>query len=76
MKTRQTAAVKAHRAKIKALLARDDAADFYGEITTPRMELVSRHLNLLNRKILTEGPSKIPKHVFDKIERVPDLMAS
>ncbi len=76
MKSRVAAAVKAHRAKIRDLLAREDAAEFYAEITSPRMQLISRHLNLLNRKILSEGPSRIPEHIFAKIERVPDLMAS
>lgn len=75
MKTRQAAAVKAHRAKINTLLTQQDAAEFYGQITSPRMQLISRHLNLLNRKVLTEGPTLIPEDVYRKIERVPDLMA-
>jgi len=75
MKSRQAAAVKAHRAKIRALLAQDAGRAFYAEITAPRMQLISRHLNLLNRQILTEGPARIPEEIFKKIESVPDLMA-
>ncbi len=75
MKTRHAEAVKAHRAKIKALLKRQDAAAFYGEITSPQLQLMSRHLNLLSRKVLSDGPTGIPPEVFEKIERVPDLMA-
>jgi hypothetical protein len=75
MKTRQKEAVKLHRAKIRELLDRPDMAAFFGDITSARMRLISRHLNLLNRQVLTEGPSKIPQKVFDRIERLPDLMA-
>ncbi len=76
MKTRHAEAVKAHRAKIRTLLDQDAPAEFYGQITSPRMQLISRHLNLLNRKMLDEGPSLIPEEIFDKVGRVPDLMAS
>ncbi len=72
---RQAQAVAAHRAKIADLLERADTRAFYDEITSPRMRLISRHLNLLNRKILAEGPSRIPEEVFERIARVPDLMA-
>ena len=75
MKTRQVEAVKAHKTKIKALLAQEQGAEFYAEITSDRMQMISRHLNLLNRKILTEGPSLIPEDIFRRIERVPDLLA-
>lgn len=76
MKTRQAAAAKAHRAKIKELMQRPDTKEFFDEINSDRMQLMSRHLNLLNRKILSEGPAQIPKEIFDRIARVPDLMAS
>ncbi|KMW57544.1 Glycosyl transferase, group 2 family protein [Candidatus Rhodobacter oscarellae] len=68
-------AVRAHKNKIKSLLKRPDTKDFYQDITSDRMQLVSRHLNLLNRKILTEGPGRIPKEIFERIAQVPDLMA-
>ena len=72
----QTDAVKAHRAKIKELKKRDDSKVFFGEITSDRLQLMSRHLNLLNRKILSEGPDKIPQRIFDRIKDVPVLIAS
>ncbi len=75
VKSRQAEAVKAHRAKIDALLAQDEARQFYDEISSPRMQAMSRHLNLLNRKILTNGPGAIPAEIFDRIARVPDLQA-
>ncbi|MDF0599199.1 glycosyltransferase family 2 protein [Psychromarinibacter sp. C21-152] len=75
VKTRHAAAAKAHRAKIRALLAREDMAAFYAEITSPRMKLLSRHLNLLTRGQMDAGPESVPEEVFDRIERVPDLMA-
>ena len=76
VKTRQTEAVKAHRSKIKMLKERDDSKEFFDDITSPNMQLISRHLNLLNRKILSEGPQKIPQEIYDRVARVPDLMAS
>ncbi|MDJ0630238.1 MAG: glycosyltransferase family 2 protein [Rhodobacter sp.] len=75
MKTRHAAAVKAHRAKIKDLLKREDGAAFFGEITSPRMQLISRHLNLLSRDMFNDGPQTIPAEIFERVERVPDLMA-
>ena len=75
VKTRHAEAAKAHRAKIRDLLARDDMAEFHDRITSDRMQLISRHLNLLNREIFNEGPDLIPEEVFARVERVPDLMA-
>ena len=76
IKERQNAAVAAHRKKIETLQEREDARAFFEEITSDRLQKISRYLNLLNRKILSEGPHKIPKHIFTRIENVPDLMAS
>ncbi|MCG6904552.1 MAG: glycosyltransferase family 2 protein [Rhodobacter sp.] len=75
VKTRVASAAKQHRAKIKMLLQDADTKAFYDQITSTRMQLISRHLNLLNRKTLNEGPSHIPEHIFERIARVPDLMA-
>ncbi len=72
---RHEAAVAMHRAKIAQLLERPDTAAFYGEITSERMRLISRHLNLLNRQIFTEGPHLIPEDVFERVARVPELLA-
>ena len=76
MKTRQAEAVKAHRGKIRALLDQPAGRGFFEDITSARMRLISRHLNLLNRKMLTDGPSQIPQEIFDRVAQVPDLMAS
>ncbi|MCP3972586.1 MAG: glycosyltransferase family 2 protein [Rhodobacteraceae bacterium] len=75
MKTRQTEALRAHRGKIRDLLARPDMQAFHAEITSPRMRLMSRHLNLLNREIMTEGPALIPDRILDRIAQIPDLLA-
>lgn len=75
IRAHQDAAVKAHRAKIDTLLERGDAAEFHAEITSPRMQLMSRHLNLLNRKMMSDGPQSIPDEVFTRIAAVPDLLA-
>jgi len=75
MKTRQAAAVKAHKTKIKTLMKRADTKEFFDEICSEKMQLISRHLNLLNRKVLGEGPGEIPNHIFKRIAKVPDLMA-
>ncbi len=75
MKTRHAEGQKAHRAKIKALLEQPTFKDFHGEITSARLRLISRHLNLLSRQMLTDGPEAIPDEIFDRVERVPDLMA-
>ena len=68
--------MKAHRAKIRALLDQPAGRGFFEDITSAKMRLISRHLNLLNRKMLTEGPSHIPEEIFDRVAQVPDLMAS
>ena len=72
----QMTAVEAHRQKIATLLARADSKAFYDEITSERLQMMSRHLNLLKRKTLMEGPDAIPEEIFARIARVPDLMAS
>ena len=76
VKTRQAAALKAHRAKIKTLMQRDDTAAFFKDITSDKLQLISRHLNLLSRKVLSDGPGGIPEDVFERVAQVPDLMAS
>ena len=75
MKALQAAAVRAHRDKIAMLMERVDTKEFFEEITSARMRLISRHLNLLSRKILSEGPALIPEEIFQRIANVPDLMA-
>jgi len=76
LKTRQSEAVKAHRAKIKSLLQRADTKAFFDDVTSEKLQLISRHLNLLSRKILTDGPGGIPEDVYARVARVPDLMTN
>ncbi|WP_425050322.1 glycosyltransferase family 2 protein [Psychromarinibacter sp. S121] len=75
VKTRHAEAVKAHRGKIRDLKAREDMAAFHAEITSDRMKLISRHLNLLTRDQFNTGPDAIAPEVFERIERVPELLA-
>jgi len=75
VKTRHAEAAKAHRAKIRALLDRPDMAAFYDEIASPRMHLISRHLNLLGREAFQDGAAEIPEALLARVERVPDLLA-
>ncbi|MDF0594653.1 glycosyltransferase family 2 protein [Psychromarinibacter halotolerans] len=75
VKARHTDAVEAHRAKIRDLKTRDDMAAFHAEITSDRMKLISRHLNLLSRDQFNAGPDAIGPEIFERIERVPELLA-
>ncbi|MEM1389154.1 MAG: glycosyltransferase family 2 protein [Pseudomonadota bacterium] len=75
VKTRHAEACKAHRAKIRGLLERLDMAAFYDDITAPRLQAISRHLNLLNRDHFNDGPHTIPDALFERIENVPLLLA-
>lgn len=75
VKTRHAEAAKAHRKKIRELLEREDMAAFYAEITSPRMQGISRHLNLLTREMFNEGPALVPEEIFQRIENVPLLLA-
>jgi len=75
VKTRHAAAVKAHRAKIGVLLAQPETATFLQQITSDKMALISRHLNLLGRKVMADGPAGINEEIFRRIAAVPDLTA-
>ncbi len=72
----QEDAINSHKAKIAGLMSRPDTKTFFEDITSARQRLISRHLNLLSRQIMDEGPGTIPEEIFDRIQRVPDLMAS
>lgn len=75
VEARQSKAVDAHRAKIKNLMERSDTKSFFEDVTSENLQLMSRHLNLLNRKILADGPGGIPAEVFERVALVPDLEA-
>ena len=68
-------AVTAHRAKIANLLKQQDMAAFFDRITAPRLQRLSRHLNLLNREMFSKGPDHVPEAIHARVATVPDLMA-
>lgn len=65
--------VAAHRAKIAALLAVREQRALFDRITSDRLRLISRHLNLLDREMLAEGPDAVPDELVERMARVPDL---
>ncbi|WP_322894280.1 MULTISPECIES: glycosyltransferase family 2 protein [unclassified Yoonia] len=67
------AAVAAHRAKIIDLLARDDMQRFYTEISSDKLAVISRHLNLFSRVELDQGPDAVPDDLVAALQRVPIL---
>lgn len=75
VEAQQSKAVDAHRSKIKNLMERSDTKSFFEDVTSENLQLMSRHLNLLNRKILADGPGGIPAEVYERVALVPDLEA-
>lgn len=73
MQERHDAAVDAHRQKIAELMQRPDMRAFHAEITSPDLDLLSRHLNFLTRRQFIEGPQAIPPKLFRRLERLPVL---
>ncbi|WP_415182343.1 glycosyltransferase family 2 protein [Phaeovulum sp.] len=67
------AAVAAHRAKIAALMCRDDMRDFHTEIASEKMAVISRHLNLFSRSQLSDGPGAVPENLISFLKQVPVL---
>ncbi|RMD46539.1 MAG: glycosyltransferase family 2 protein [Alphaproteobacteria bacterium] len=57
------AAVAAHRAKIAELKARPDYAEFYRQLTSPRMERLSRLLPHFGSAVFFAGPDAVPDEV-------------
>ncbi len=55
--------VACHRSKIEELKARDDYAAFYAELTSERMETLSRLHYIFGRATYTAGPEVIPDEV-------------
>lgn len=68
-----TKAVAAHRNKIAELRARKDMGAFFDEITSPRMKLISRHLNFLSRGQFNDGPDSVPQQLIERLEKLPVL---
>lgn len=66
-------AVQTHRKKIEDLRHRPDMNAFYQEITSPDMELLSRHLNFVSRQQFVEGPESISPKLIERLRAVPIL---
>ncbi len=73
IKDLHTACVNAHTQKIKELMQRPDMLEFYNEITSPQMDLISGHLNFLTRKQFNDGPQGISQKLFKTLENLPEL---
>lgn len=65
------AAVAAHRDKIAELRATDNYERFYGELTGPRMQALSRRLAHFGSSVFNAGPGVIP----DEVALAPHLPA-
>ena len=61
------AAVAAHRAKIAELMAREDARALHDELTSERMEALSRMLDIFGAAVFAAGPGVVP----DDLHRRP-----
>jgi hypothetical protein len=62
-------AVKAHRDKIDALRATENYADFYGDLTGPRLEKLSRLHGHFGSNVFLSGPEVVPDEI---LARDPD----
>jgi len=58
--------VEQHSAKIRELKAGDSYAAFYKELTSPRMEKLSRMHSKFGRNVFLQGPGVIPDEIADK----------
>ncbi|WP_102226222.1 glycosyltransferase family 2 protein [Acidimangrovimonas sediminis] len=58
--------VACHRAKIAELQARPDQAEFYEELTGPRMEKLSRLLHVFGANVFNAGPHVIPEDLHER----------
>jgi len=67
------AAVAAHRDRIAELRSRDDMQRFYEEISSEKMSLISRHLNLFDRTQFNDGPANVSDNLIKALRNVPVL---
>ncbi len=65
--------VAAHRDKIAALMQRPDMRAFFEEISSRKLDLLSRHLNFLTRQQFIDGPRAVPDTLTCRLERLPVL---
>ncbi len=63
--------VRKHREKIAELKSRSDYAAFYRELTSPRMEKLSRHLRVFGSAVFLSGPEVIPDEIVEKLDSLP-----
>ncbi len=56
-------AVAAHRARIAALRATPDYADFLADLTSPRLQSLSRHLKHFGTAVFAAGPHVVPDDI-------------
>lgn len=73
IKALHEACVQAHRARIAELLSREDMQEFYGQITSPKLSIISRHLNQFSRTQLNDGPDSVPEDLIAQLDKVPIL---
>lgn len=70
---RHDASVAAHKKKIAELLGRKDMNNFYSQISSPDLDLISRHLNFLTRPQFEKGPQSIPQKLLNSLRNLPAL---
>lgn len=66
IKTAHDNAVKAHRDKIDALRATENYANFYGDLTGPRLEKLSRLHGHFGSNVFLSGPEVVPDEILSK----------
>jgi hypothetical protein len=60
------ACVKAHKAKIAELRATENYSNFYAELTSARMEKLSRMHRHFGANVFLSGPECVPDEVLEK----------
>ncbi len=73
VKALHDACVQAHRTKIAELMSRQDMQEFYDQIASPKLSVISRHLNQFNRAQLNKGPDSVSQDLILQLEKVPVL---
>ncbi len=63
--------VRKHREKIAELKTRPDYAAFYRELTSPRMEKLSRHLGIFGSAVFLSGPEVVPDELVERLDSLP-----
>ncbi|WP_417248401.1 glycosyltransferase family 2 protein [Celeribacter sp.] len=66
IRAQHEACVAAHRAKIEELRATENYAKFYEELTSDRMQRLSRMHNHFGANVFLNGPECVPDEVLDR----------